>query len=178
MWSGETHADASGLGEIWIRCSVAAANKVADARRLLLRGVAARVKLLQIRALQCYHCLVVAFFKLTNQITVHRQSRPQRFVLSLRSVQPYGGPVQCQRQTAAGCIAAGRPSGYRVDGKACGPFTQPPKRSFAKAASLAWIAVESAMKYLRLVVDSRWNFGPYIHSLAFLNASTIQENFR
>nr|XP_037869235.1 uncharacterized protein LOC119629004 [Bombyx mori] len=50
--AGDIRTDATGLGVVWVRCPVASAKKIALSGRLLVGWVAARVKLLQPRALR------------------------------------------------------------------------------------------------------------------------------
>ena len=54
---GELRSSQRGQWTIWVRCPLAAANKVAAAGRLRLAFVQARVDLLDARPLHCYKCM-------------------------------------------------------------------------------------------------------------------------
>jgi hypothetical protein len=54
--TGEIRREASGLGSLWLSIPVAAAKKVAQARRVCVGWVSARVQLLEPRGLRCFRC--------------------------------------------------------------------------------------------------------------------------
>ena len=130
--TGEMRVDASGLGAIWVRCPVAAANKVADAGRLLVGWVAARVKRLQPKALRCYRCLDIGHVRARCTAEIDRSDQCYRCGQAGHKAAQCSAVPNCSL-----CTFAGRPAGHRAGGKACGaPAHQKKKkkRGAAKAA--------------------------------------------
>ncbi|XP_035452961.2 uncharacterized protein LOC118278015 [Spodoptera frugiperda] len=113
--AGDIRADASGLGVVWIRCPVASAKKIAESGRLLIGWVAARVKLLQPRALQCFRCLEKGHVRAKCTAEIDRSD------LCYRCGQPGHKATQCSAALNCSlCSAAGKPAGHKVGGGACG----------------------------------------------------------
>ena len=127
--AGDIRADTAGLGTVWVRCPVAAANKVADAGRLLVGWVAARVKLLQPRAMRCYRCLDIGHVRARCTAEIDRSEE------CYRCGRPGHKAAQCSAMPNCSlCTAAGRPAGHRAGGKACGVPAQKKRRGATKTA--------------------------------------------
>lgn len=133
---GEIRRNGVGLGAVWVKCPVVVARKLADAGRIMVGWVAARVEALPPRPLQCYKCLE----------TGHTWAR---------CTAPVDRGDQCYRcgrpgRTAGGCTAApecplcrdlGRPAGHRLGGAACKP---PKKRGGAYAQVTGTVPSQAA----------------------------------
>lgn len=119
--AGEIRVNAGGLGTIWVRCPVAAAKQVADAGRLLVGWVSARVKLLAPRPMQCYRCLE------KGHVRARCTGDTDRSDLCYRCGQPGHKASQCSAEPNCSlCTAAGKSAGHSIGGNACGA---PRKRS-------------------------------------------------
>lgn len=113
--AGDIRTDATGLGVAWVRCPVASAKKIALSGRLLVGWVAARVKLLQPRALRCFRCLDKGHVRAKCTAEVDRSD------LCYRCGQPGHKAAQCSAALNCSlCSAAGKPAGHRLGGGACG----------------------------------------------------------
>nr|XP_037877550.1 uncharacterized protein LOC119631126 [Bombyx mori] len=113
--AGDIRTDATGLGVVWVRCPVASAKKIALSGRLLVGWVAARVKLLQPRALRCFRCLDKGHVRAKCTAEVDRSD------LCYRCGQPGHKAAQCSAALNCSlCSAAGKPAGHRLGGGACG----------------------------------------------------------
>jgi hypothetical protein len=104
---------ASGLGCVWAQCLSAAAKKAAEAGRLIVGWVSAKVEALQPRSLRCFRCLEKGH---TKALCKDRSGR------CYRCGQP--------GHTAAGCAVEphcplcsdlGCPAGHRLGAPSCAP---------------------------------------------------------
>ncbi|XP_039315379.1 uncharacterized protein C683.02c-like [Solenopsis invicta] len=109
-----------GLGSVWIRCPSAAAKKLAEAARVQIGWVMARVEALRARPAQCFKCLRAGHTIGTCNSPVNRGGRCYRcgdegHVASL-----------CEKEFKCPlCADMGRPEGHRYGGPACNP---PPEK--------------------------------------------------
>lgn len=117
--AGEVRADAAGLGTIWLKCPAVAAKKVVDSGRLLVGWVAARVKLLQPRAMRCYRCLEVGHVGARCTATIDRSGQCYRCGNTGHRAAQCSAKPNCSL-----CTAAGRPAEHSMGGKACGAPAQ------------------------------------------------------
>jgi hypothetical protein len=113
---GEVRQTTSGLGSVWVQCPSAAAMKAAEAGRLIVGWVSAKVEALQPRGLHCFRCLEKGHTKAQCNTTKDRSGR------CYRCGQP--------GQTAAGCTVTlscllcsdlGRPTEHRLGAPSCAP---------------------------------------------------------
>ncbi|CAB3222284.1 unnamed protein product [Arctia plantaginis] len=127
-----------GQGAAVVSCPIAAAQKVADGRSLLVGGfLRAQARLLQARPARCFRCLSV------GHVGVHCTAEATVGDRCFRCGQPghkAGGcnaPLRCFR-----CAAGGKPADHRVGGKACA--LSRPKPGGRPSASEPLIQTESA----------------------------------
>lgn len=113
--AGDIRADATGLGVVWVRCPVASAKKIAESGRLLVGWVAARVKLLQPRALRCFRCLEKGHVRAKCTAEIDRSDLCYRCGQPGHKVAPCSAALNCSL-----CSAAGKPAGHKLGGGACG----------------------------------------------------------
>lgn len=124
--AGEIRSGVDGLGTVWVRCPVAAANKAADGGRLLVGWVSARVKLLPKRAVQCFRCLE------KGHVRAQCTAQIDRSELCFRCGRPGHRAAQCSgAPNCSLCAAAGKRSEHRLGGKACKAPKSKKKRSRA-----------------------------------------------
>nr|XP_049691667.1 uncharacterized protein LOC126053518 [Helicoverpa armigera]XP_049704749.1 uncharacterized protein LOC126056273 [Helicoverpa armigera]XP_049706070.1 uncharacterized protein LOC126056578 [Helicoverpa armigera] len=110
--AGDIRVDATGLGVVWVRCPVASAKKIADSGRLLVGWVAARVKLLQPRALRCFRCLEKGHVRAKCTAEIDRSD------LCYRCGQPGHKAAQCSAApNCCLCSAVGKPAGHKLRGR-------------------------------------------------------------
>ncbi|XP_026744673.1 uncharacterized protein LOC113508060 [Trichoplusia ni] len=129
--AGDIRTDATGLGVVWVRCPVASAKKIAVAGEVKVGWVAARVKLLQPRALRCFRCLE------KGHVRAKCTSAADRSDLCYRCGQPGHKAAQCSAAlNCCLCSAAGKPAGHRLGGGACGMPTSTAKKAGRGAPSL------------------------------------------
>lgn len=128
--AGDIRTNATGLGVVWVRCPVASAKKIASSGRLLIGWVAARVKLLQPRALRCFRCLEEGHVRAKCTAEVDRSN------LCYRCGQPGHKAAQCSAAlNCTLCSAAGKPAGHKVGGGACGVPASKAKKKKKKRSS-------------------------------------------
>ncbi|XP_018404618.1 PREDICTED: uncharacterized protein LOC108781203 [Cyphomyrmex costatus] len=75
---GEINISFNGLGTLWLRCPVVAANKLAKERRIRIGWTMVRVDMLPDRPLQCYRCLEVGHVRSQCRGPVDRSDRCYR----------------------------------------------------------------------------------------------------
>lgn len=63
--TGTIRKDPNGLGTVWVRCPLVAANRIAEVGKILVGWAVARVQLLDARPLQCFRCLEGGHVKAT-----------------------------------------------------------------------------------------------------------------
>ncbi|XP_026746968.1 uncharacterized protein LOC113508211 [Trichoplusia ni] len=132
--AGDIRTDATGLGAVWVRCPVASAKKIALAGEVQVGWVAARVKLLQPRALRCFRCLE------KGHVRAKCTSAADRSDLCYRCGQPGHKATQCSAAlNCCLCSAAGKPAGHRLGGGACGMPTSTAKRLGKKSSMPAGV---------------------------------------
>ena len=113
--TGDIRTDATGLGVVWVRCPVASAKKIADSGRLLVGWVAARVKLLQPRALRCFRCLEKGHVRAKCTAEIDRSDLCYRCGQSGHKAAQCFAALNCSL-----CSAAGKPAGHKLGEGACG----------------------------------------------------------
>lgn len=120
MKLGQIRVTPSGTGTLWLRCPVAAANRLAREGRLLVGWVAARVHLLEPRPLQCFRCLERGHTR-QRCTTDHDRSK-----LCYRCGQPEHQAAGCTADPECPvCRDQGRRASHRCGGHAC---KAPPRR--------------------------------------------------
>ncbi|XP_026744842.1 uncharacterized protein LOC113506196 [Trichoplusia ni] len=132
--AGDIRTDATGLGAVWVRCPVASAKKIALAGEVKVGWVAARVKLLQPRALRCFRCLE------KGHVRAKCTSAADRSGLCYRCGQPGHKAAQCSAAlNCCLCSAAGKPAGHRLGGGACGMPTSTAKKAGKRSSKPAGV---------------------------------------
>lgn len=130
--SGAIRPGPAGLGTAIITCPVAAANKIMEARRILVGWVSAQVKLLDPRPLRCYRCLTGKHVGAKCTAGVDRSDS------CFRCGQPGHKAALCTAPPhCLVCAAAGRSADHRAGGRAC---TAPIKKSSASTVVTATVA--------------------------------------
>jgi len=111
---GPIRTGTNGLGTVWVRCPLIAANKVIRKGRLDLGWTKARVELLPDRPTTCFRCLRAGHVKAAcpggedRGDTCYRCG--ERGHLARNCVAPPRCPL---------CVDTGRPDNHRVGGQAC-----------------------------------------------------------
>lgn len=115
---GTIKTDPNGMGTAWVRCPLAAANKIAAAgARIFVGWVRARMDILEQRPLQCFKCLE------GGHVRSRCPNSTDRSDLCYRCGAPGHLARDCT-QTKVRCPLCedlGRPSNHRVGSKACPP---------------------------------------------------------
>lgn len=108
-------------GTAWVRCPLAAANKLVTARRLRVGWTNVRVKELEARPLQCFKCMAKGHVRAQCQGDVDRAS------LCYRCGSPGHIARECEAQVnCLVCRDLGRPAQHRAGSRAC---TAPRKKT-------------------------------------------------
>lgn len=117
---GQIRFTAAGTGTLWVRCTVAAANKLSLEGRLLVGWVAARVHLLEPRPVQCFRCLERGHTRQRCPVEHDRSG------LCYRCGQPDHLAAGCSAKPECPvCRDQGRGATHRCGGHAC---KAPPRR--------------------------------------------------
>ncbi|XP_059047203.1 uncharacterized protein LOC131842652 [Achroia grisella] len=108
--TGEIRRNTQGTGSVWVRCPVAAAKKLAEAGRLKIGWVMARVQSLDPRPQRCYRCL------LTGHVGVRCTAAEDSSGICFRCSEPGHKAARCAAPSpkCRYCAAAGRKSDHRV----------------------------------------------------------------
>ncbi|XP_059046621.1 uncharacterized protein LOC131842121 [Achroia grisella] len=108
--TGEIRRNPQGTGSVWVRCPVAAAKKLADAGRLKIGWVMARVQPLDPRPQRCYRCL------LTGHVGLRCTAEEDSSGICFRCSEPGHKAARCAAPSpnCRYCAAAGRKSDHRV----------------------------------------------------------------
>ncbi|XP_059056503.1 uncharacterized protein LOC131850320 [Achroia grisella] len=108
--TGEIRRNTQGTGSVWVRCPVAAARKLAEAGRLKIGWVMARVQSLDPRPQRCYRCL------LTGHVGVRCTAAEDSSGICFRCSEPGHKAARCAAPSpkCRYCAAAGRKSDHRV----------------------------------------------------------------
>lgn len=128
--SGEIQFVGKGPGTAWVRCPLAAANKIVAARTIQVGWIRARVEALEKRALQCFKCLKMGH-------TIAQCNGPDRSNLCYRCGLPGHVARDCRApEHCPVCADLGRPAAHRAGTKPCaspkgekkkgGPRRRPP----------------------------------------------------
>lgn len=112
---GSMNRAPNGLGSIWLRCPLAAVNKVSQGGRVQVDWCRARVSLLDARPLQCYRCLEV------GHVQANCRNKKDRRGQCYRCGQEGHLARECDAVSpnCAVCADEGRPANHRARGKAC-----------------------------------------------------------
>lgn len=126
--TGTIRKGPNGLGTVWARCPLAAANKIAEAGKIIVGWAVARVQILDTRPLQCFRCLEGGHVKATC-------NGPDRSTRCYRCGDPGHKAQNCvARPSCPVCTDMGRPANHRAGSKACVPAQ---RRGRGGTASLA-----------------------------------------
>ncbi|XP_059062826.1 uncharacterized protein LOC131855568 [Achroia grisella] len=108
--TGEIRRNPQGTGSIWVRCPVAAAKKLAEAGRLKIGWMMARVQSLDPRPQRCYRCL------LTGHVGIRCTAGEDCSGICFRCSEPGHKAARCAAPSphCRYCAAAGRKSDHRV----------------------------------------------------------------
>lgn len=113
--TGTIRKGPNGLGTVWVRCPLAAANKIAEAGRIVVGWAMARVQILDARPLQCFRCLEGGHVRATCR-GVDRSTR------CYRCGDPGHRAQNCMAQLCCPiCTDLGRPANHRASSRACAP---------------------------------------------------------
>lgn len=112
---GEIKVAPNGLGAVWTRCPLSAANRVIQAGRITIGWSRARAVMLDARPLQCYKCMEVGHVQQNCRSKVDRRGLCYRCGVEGHITQ------KCTASVARCliCEKAGKPTGHRSGGKAC-----------------------------------------------------------
>ncbi|KAG6463650.1 hypothetical protein O3G_MSEX013993 [Manduca sexta] len=111
---GQIRPDRSGVGTVWVKLPIKAAQKVKGAGRILIGWTAARVTVLESRPLRCFRCLESGHVRERCDCAVDRSELCYRCGQAGHKARECKAPANC-----AVCAAAGRPARHRLGGKAC-----------------------------------------------------------
>ena len=112
--TGEIRQNAFGLGTIWVRLPIAAANKAANKGRILVGFVSAQVRLLEPRPRQCFRCLELGHVK--TQCTCEHDRSGQCY----RCGQLGHKAAGCsEKPHCSVCALKNKPADHTVGSKAC-----------------------------------------------------------
>lgn len=103
-----------GLGVIWVRCPLSAANKIAEKGRIQIGWTNARVALLEPRPLQCFKCLEGGHVRAQCKSNTDRSSRCYRCGKDGHKAQECNEAPKCPV-----CTDLGRPANHRAGNRAC-----------------------------------------------------------
>ncbi|KMQ90133.1 gag protein [Lasius niger] len=118
--TGEIRFSPKGLGTLWVKCPLAAADKVAREGKIRAGWLMARVELLKARPLQCFRCLG------RGRVQAKCSSKTDRSGCCYNCGSNGHKAINCTARTRCVIWAeAGRPSGHRVGGKDCAPKRGP-----------------------------------------------------
>lgn len=123
--TGEIRYTSSGQGHLFVRCPVAAANKVA-ASKLLVGWVSAQVKVLPPRPRQCYRCHEVGHTAVQCTSGIDRSGECFRCGQNGHKSAVCSASPHCSI-----CMAAGRSADHRCGAKSCKGVTAKNKKQRA-----------------------------------------------
>lgn len=106
----------NGLGTVWVRCPLTAANKIAAMGRIRVGWASARVELLGVRPLQCFRCLEGGHVRRNCPSSADRSGRCYRCGAEGHIARECRAPPKCPV-----CADLGLPANHRAGSKACGP---------------------------------------------------------
>lgn len=120
--AGTVRRHYSGLGAIVVRCPISVARKVSDSGRVLVGWVAAQVKLLPQRQMQCFRCHELGHVREQCRSDVDRSDKCYRCGKAGHKAN------ECSTAKAhcTLCASASKPAEHRIGSRACAP---PPKRN-------------------------------------------------
>lgn len=103
-----------GLNTVWVRCPLAAANKLSAAGKLLVGWTRVRVEALEKRPLQCFKCLGKGHVRANCSSGADRSSCCYKCGQEGHLARDCALPVRCPV-----CADLGRPTGHRAGSRAC-----------------------------------------------------------
>ncbi|EFN62746.1 hypothetical protein EAG_09711 [Camponotus floridanus] len=118
-----------GMGTLWVRCPMAAANKLTAAKKLRVGWVNARIEALEPRQLQCFKCLEKGHVQAQCSSGVNRAACCYRCGKEGHIARDCQSPVKCPI-----CAGLKRPDGHKAGSRAC---TAPKKRAKGKVVQPA-----------------------------------------
>jgi len=104
----------NGLGTAWVRCPLAAANKLAREGAVRIGWTRSRVEVLPERALRCYKCWDMGHVRAACPSEIDRTAACYRCGVQGHQARGCDAPVNC-----ALCAESNRPSNHRAGGPAC-----------------------------------------------------------
>lgn len=121
---GDIKKAPNGMGIVWVRCPLAAANTLANKGQLKIGWARARVELLETRPLQCFKCLE------GGHVRARCPNKEDRSNICYRCGQEGHAAKNCEAPAhCAICASKNLPANHRMGGKACVPV-QKGKRGF------------------------------------------------
>lgn len=111
---GSIRSTGRGLSTVWVRCPLAAANRLVAAKRLRIGWVNARVEALEKRPLQCFRCMEKGHVKAQCCGEVDRSKRCYRCGNPGHAARDCTAPEHCPV-----CADLGRPAGHRAGSRIC-----------------------------------------------------------
>lgn len=113
---GEIRRNPSSLGTVWVRCPLTVVRALADAKRLRVGWVSARVEVLAARALLCYRCLEKGHVR-------HQCPNVDRSNLCYMCGESSHKASECPatKPKCFVCAHHGLPADHRVGSKSCTP---------------------------------------------------------
>lgn len=128
---GEIRFPARGLGTVWLRCPLAAANKLARAVNITVGWCRARVEELSVRPLTCFKCLERGHTQTECRNPIDRRDCCYRCGEKGHVAKFCTALARCPA-----CEEAGKPAGHRMGGAACpGPSKKKKKNPNSPSAN-------------------------------------------
>ncbi|XP_076398060.1 uncharacterized protein LOC143266359 [Megachile rotundata] len=132
--TGEVRTSPVGVGTIWVRCPLAALNKIVAAKRIRVGWLSARVEALPTRPLQCYRCLEAGHVRQRCNASVDRSSRCYKCGESGHVAGQCSATPRCPL-----CTDLGRPAGHRLGAKSCAQSSRRRGRQLRKERAAATV---------------------------------------
>lgn len=145
---GEVKMSPSGIGTVWARCPVKAANIAARKGQIQIGWALTRVELLEDRPLQCYKCLEGGHVRARCPNKIDRSGNCYRCGQEGHQAKNCVAPVHCSV-----CSDRNLPSNHRTGRKACTPV-QKGKRGIPLAVIIGQGKAGSQQKEERMEVEA------------------------
>lgn len=114
--AGDIKRSPNGMGVIWVRCPLTAANQLSVKGQIKIGWALVRVELLENRPLQCFKCLEGGHVRARCPNNTDRSGKCYRCGQDGHVARDCSGPVLCTV-----CQDRGLPSNHRTGSKACTP---------------------------------------------------------
>lgn len=112
---GEIKWGYNGLGMIWLRCSLVAANKISRDGRIRIGWTMARVELLEKRPLQCFRCWEFGHVQFSCRAKVNRKGRCYK----CGELDHSANLCEKQEPKCILCEEKGHPANHRIGSRFC-----------------------------------------------------------